>query len=324
MNTLKEQIAYVKRIFDEETFIFEPKGLYEPIDYTLRLGGKRIRPVMLLSACEMFGGNIEETRHAAIGIETFHNFTLLHDDLMDKSPIRRGKPTVYQKWNNNTAILSGDTMFAMAWSHMLMQPHPQLQQILQTFNRTAIEVCEGQQYDMEFEQRDDVSIPEYMEMIRLKTAVLLAGALKIGALYANANTSDIENLYNFGIHLGLAFQLQDDLLDAYGNEATFGKKTGSDIRDNKKTYLWLRALQIATPEQQETLRALFKTTPEDTTEKVNTILNIYKDTNIKKEVEDIINQEFSKAENYLAKIAVDNDKKATLEELMKTLLGREK
>ncbi len=324
MNTLKEQIELVKQYFDEENFMFEPKGLYEPIDYTLRLGGKRIRPVMLLTANEMFGGDKELARHAAIGIETFHNFTLLHDDLMDKSPIRRGKATVYCKWNENTAILSGDTMFAMAWEQMLKQPHANLQSILQTFNRTAIEVCEGQQYDMDFETRDDVSIAEYMEMIRLKTAVLLAGALKIGAMYANAPDEDIQHLYNCGIHLGLAFQLQDDLLDAYGDEATFGKKTGSDIRDNKKTFLYLRALQTATPEQQKILRRLFSSTPEDTTEKVATVLDIYQSIDIRSQVEVEINNEFEIAQQELAKINIPSTQKGTLEELMQTLLDRKK
>lgn len=324
MKNYKELIQKVKEVFDEESFVKAPTGLYEPIEYTLRLGGKRLRPVMLLAANQMFDGQEENVRNAAIGIETFHNFTLLHDDLMDKSPIRRGSPTVYRKWNENTAILSGDTMFALAWKYMLMQPHSNLQCILNTFNETAIGVCEGQQYDMEFENRDDVTIPEYMEMIRLKTAVLLAGALKIGALYANANENDIDNLYQFGIHLGMAFQLQDDLLDAYGDEKTFGKKTGSDIRDNKKTFLYLKANQIATMEKGSKLKELFKTNPADTTEKVETVLNIYKEINIKDIVESEIDKEFMQAKEYLAKINVDEAKKKPLIELTNSLLGRDK
>lgn len=324
MDTLSQLIAKVRQYFDEENFIFTPKGLYEPIDYTLRLGGKRLRPVMLMAANQMFGGSHETVRHAAIGIETFHNFTLLHDDLMDKSPIRRGQPTVYRRWNENTAILSGDTMFAMAWEQMLVQPHHNLQAILKTFNRTAIEVCEGQQYDMEFESRNDVSIAEYMEMIRLKTAVLLAGALKLGALYADAPEQDIEHLYRFGIHMGLAFQLQDDLLDAYGDEATFGKKTGSDIRDNKKTYLFLRALQTASPEQQETLWKHFTSTPADTTQKVDEVLRIYHTIGIRSEVEQAINTQFAEAQKELSEVHVSEDAKRPLKDLMDTLLGREK
>lgn len=314
----------VQEIFSQEEFIRQPKELYEPIDYTLRLGGKRIRPVMLLAANQMFGGNIAQVYNAAIGIETFHNFTLLHDDLMDKSPLRRGKPTVYCKWDENTAILSGDTMFAMAWQYFLKQPHARLQEILQCFNQTAIEVCEGQQYDMNFESRDDISIEDYMMMIRLKTAVLLAGALKIGALYANAPLEDIDNLYNFGIHLGLAFQLQDDLLDGYGDVAVFGKQTGQDIRDNKKTYLYLRALQLATPDQQKELRKHFASTPENSDTKVAAVLGIYQSIGLRSHIEEAIQKEFALAQENLQKVNVAEEKKQPLRQLMEALLGRKK
>ena len=314
----------VQEIFSQEEFIRQPKELYEPIDYTLRLGGKRIRPVMLLAANQMFGGNIAQVYNAAIGIETFHNFTLLHDDLMDKSPLRRGKPTVYCKWDENTAILSGDTMFAMAWQYFLKQPHARLQEILQCFNQTAIEVCEGQQYDMNFESRDDISIEDYMMMIRLKTAVLLAGALKIGALYANAPLEDIDNLYSFGIHLGLAFQLQDDLLDGYGDVAVFGKQTGQDIRDNKKTYLYLRALQLATPDQQKELRKHFASTPENSDAKVAAVLGIYQSIGLRSHIEEAIQKEFALAQENLQKVNVAEEKKQPLRQLMEALLGRKK
>lgn len=314
----------VKEIFAQQDFIHQPRELYEPIDYTLRLGGKRIRPVMLLAANQMFGGDPKQAADAAVGIETFHNFTLLHDDLMDKSPLRRGQPTVYRKWDENTAILSGDTMFAMAWQYFLRQPHPQLQAILQCFNKTAIEVCEGQQYDMNFEKRDDITIEDYMMMIRLKTAVLLAGALKIGALYANAPQADIESLYDFGIHLGLAFQLQDDLLDGYGDVAVFGKQTGQDIRDNKKTYLYLRALQIASPEQQKALRDHFSTTPENSDAKVAAVLDIYQSIGLRDKIEEAIQKEFSLAQECLQKVHVSEEKKRPLHELMEALLGRKK
>ncbi len=314
----------VQEIFSQEEFIRQPKELYEPIDYTLRLGGKRIRPVMLLAANQMFGGNIAQVYNAAIGIETFHNFTLLHDDLMDKSPLRRGKPTVYCKWDENTAILSGDTMFAMAWQYFLKQPHARLQEILQCFNQTAIEVCEGQQYDMNFESRNDISIEDYMMMIRLKTAVLLAGALKIGALYANAPLEDIDNLYSFGIHLGLAFQLQDDLLDGYGDVAVFGKQTGQDIRDNKKTYLYLRALQLATPDQQKELRKHFASTPENSDAKVAAVLGIYQSIGLRSHIEEAIQKEFALAQENLQKVNVAEEKKQPLRQLMEALLGRKK
>lgn len=324
MHTLTEILDYTKNLFEKENFIFQPEGLYTPIDYTLRLGGKRIRPVLLFIANEMFGGRNEDVEHAALGIETFHNFTLLHDDLMDKSPIRRGQPTVYRKWDENTAILSGDTMFAMAWRFFLTKSHNNLYSILNCFNDTAIEVCEGQQYDMEFEKRNDVSLEEYMEMIRLKTAVLLAGALKIGGLYANAPESDLVHLYQFGIQIGLAFQLQDDLLDAYGDVATFGKQTGTDIKDNKKTYLYLKALELANSNQKATLQELFATTPNNPTEKIQRVLNIYNQLDIKNEVEKAINKHFLVAEKELESIEIPEDRKSTLRSLADTLLGRKK
>ena len=321
MNTL---LTTVNEIFAAEQFVHEPVRLYEPIDYTLRLGGKRIRPVMLLAANRMFGGSLDTVRHAAIGIEVFHNFTLLHDDLMDRSPLRRGQPTVYRKWDENTAILSGDTMFALAWRYFLVQPHHRLQEILQCFNQTAIEVCEGQQYDMNFETADHVTVDDYMMMIRLKTAVLLAGALKIGALYADAPAADIDHLYQFGIHLGLAFQLQDDLLDAYGDTATFGKQTGQDIRDNKKTYLYLQALQHADPAQQAELRSLFSSTPADSDVKVSRVLAIYHQLGIRRQVEDSIQQQFLLAQQHLDAIRVDDSQKTPLRQLMDTLFDRKK
>lgn len=324
MNTINNILEHVKTIFEEENFVSEPKQLYEPIEYTLRLGGKRIRPTLLMVANEMFGGNAKQVRNAALGIETFHNFTLLHDDLMDKSPIRRGKPTVYRKWDANTAVLSGDTMFAMAWRYFLREPHPHLQTILNTFNETAIEVCEGQQYDMNFESRDDVSIAEYMEMIRLKTAVLLGGALKIGALYANAPEPDVQHLYNYGINIGLAFQLQDDLLDAFGDVAVFGKQTGTDIKDNKKTYLILKALELANEEQKLTLRQLFEETPADPTEKIERVLDIYRALDIEHIVEKEVVRYFDLSRQELDAIELEESQKKALREMSDMLLGRKK
>lgn len=321
---MKHLLEEVQKIFEAEQFLAQPEELYRPIDYTLRLGGKRIRPHLLLAANQMFGGKTDDVRHAALAIETFHNFTLLHDDLMDRSPLRRGKPTVYSLWGDNSAILSGDTMFALAWRYLLRRDHPRLRDILNTFNETAIEVCEGQQYDMNFEQRDDVTVPEYLEMIRLKTAVLLAGALKMGALYAQAPDGDIQRLYDFGIHLGLSFQLQDDLLDAYGDTATFGKATGQDIRDNKKTYLYLHALQVASPEQQERLRQLFNNESSDTEAKVREVLDIYGRLNIREAVEKAIADEFDMARKCLAEVRAEEAAKAPLRELLETLFDRKK
>ncbi|MBR4506351.1 MAG: polyprenyl synthetase family protein [Bacteroidales bacterium] len=336
MKDLKYYLKVVEGIFESEVFVAEPKELYEPIDYTLRLGGKRIRPTLLLAADALFGGNIEEAKGAALGIETFHNFTLLHDDLMDRSPLRRGQPTVYCKWDENTAILSGDTMYALAWRYFLRQPSPRLHEILQCFNETAIEVCEGQQKDMNFERsgvatdgeqhcRGRVSIDEYMDMIRQKTAVLLAGALKIGALYAGAPEEEVEKLYRFGIHLGLAFQLQDDLLDGYGDTAVFGKKTGQDIRDNKKTYLPLRAAQLCNGEQQRELENLFADKDNiDEEEKVRRVMALYEAVGLKGEVEKAIGAEFALAEEMLDGIVADEERKLPLRELMEMLNGRKK
>ena len=325
MKDLKYYLEQVQAIFDAERFVFEPKELYEPIDYTLRLGGKRIRPTLLLAASAMFGGNTDEAHGAALGIETFHNFTLLHDDLMDRSPLRRGEPTVYTKWGDNTAILSGDTMYALAWRYFLRQPTPRLQAILQCFNETAIEVCEGQQKDMNFERRDDVGIGEYLDMIRQKTAVLLAGALKIGALYADAPENEVERLYRFGIHLGLAFQLQDDLLDGYGDTAVFGKKTGQDIRDNKKTFLPLTAIGLCNAEQASELRLLFSVKEGvDEEEKVRRVMAIYDAVGLRPKVEQAIADEFSLAKGDLDAIAAPEAGKLPLRELMATLDGRKK
>lgn len=327
MKNLKYYLDLVASIFDTEQFDAEPHELYAPIDYTLRLGGKRIRPTLLLAANALFGGDEADVRHAALGIETFHNFTLLHDDLMDRSPLRRGQPTVYTKWDENTAILSGDTMFALAWRYFLRQSTPHLHEILQCFNETAIEVCEGQQKDMNFERLGlaNVSLDNYLDMIRQKTAVLLAGALKIGALYAGAPADETERLYAFGIHLGLAFQMQDDLLDGYGDTAVFGKKTGQDIRDNKISFLPLKALENASETQKQELLSLFAAKDNmDEEEKVQRVLSLYENLNLKNIIEKNIADEFEAARNALDKIHAEEAKKTPLRELLETLNGRKK
>ena len=326
MYDIKYFLQEVEKLFAEENFLGTPRELYEPIEYTLRLGGKRIRPTLLLAANALFGGDEHQVRDAALGIETFHNFTLLHDDLMDRSPLRRGQPTVYTKWGDNTAILSGDTMFALAWRYFLRKPSPRLQEILQCFNETAIEVCEGQQKDMNFERLpiEGVSIDDYMDMIRQKTAVLLAGALKIGALYAGAPADEIEKLYRFGIHLGLAFQLQDDLLDGYGDTAVFGKKTGQDIRDLKKNYLVLRALQIAAPEQKKALANLYNDASIDEDTRVVRVMDLYESIRLKPEIDKAIDAEFEKAAQCLDGIQAPEEGKKPFRELMESLNGRKK
>lgn len=327
MKDLKYYLKQVEEIFAGEQFMAEPRELYEPIDYTLRLGGKRIRPTLLLAANAMFGGNVDEVKGAALGIETFHNFTLLHDDLMDRSPLRRGQPTVYTKWGDNTAILSGDTMFALAWRYFLRQPSPRLQEILQCFNETAIEVCEGQQKDMNFESMGlrEVSYDDYLDMIRQKTAVLLSGALAIGALYAGAPEKEINNLVEFGKHLGLAFQMQDDLLDGYGDTAVFGKKTGQDIRDNKISFLPIMALEMGNKEQKEEMLTLFAAKDNmDEEEKVHRVMALYDALNLRAAVEKDIDVEFNTAKQHLDAIKTPEDSKTPLRELMETLKGRKK
>ena len=327
MNNLKYHLNRVEQLFSEENFMGTPEELYAPIDYTLRLGGKRIRPTLLLAANALFGGREEDALGPALGIETFHNFTLLHDDLMDRSPLRRGQPTVYVKWDENTAVLSGDTMYALAWRYMLRTPSPRLREILNCFNETAIEVCEGQQKDMNFECKslDEVQIGDYLDMIRQKTAVLLAGALKIGALVADASEEEMDRIHAFGIHMGLAFQLQDDLLDGYGDTAVFGKKTGQDIRDNKKTYLPLRALEMCNAEQAAELKQLFADKAcADEEGKVRRAMKLYDTVGLRAEVEKAIGQEFALAQECLEAIQADEALKAPLGELVETLMGRKK
>ncbi len=234
----------------------EPKELYQPIQYSLDVGGKRIRPILVLAACKMFSDDIKSAIAPALAVEIFHNFTLLHDDIMDKADLRRNMPTVHKKWSENIAILSGDAMMIKAFEQIIKSPAQNLIPIVELFNKTAIEVCEGQQLDMNFETRETVTENEYIEMIRLKTSVLLAASLKIGALSGLASKSDADKLYNFGLNLGLAFQLQDDYLDVYGDQQKFGKKIGGDIVANKKTYLLIKAVELAGKEDQFTIAKL--------------------------------------------------------------------
>lgn len=256
-----------------------PQLLYQPIGYAMSQGGKRLRPALLMMAAEMYGARIEEALWPALGLEVFHNFTLVHDDIMDQSPIRRGVETVYKKWNSNIAILSGDTMFALAYDLLIRCESPRLRDILHLFNQTAIEVCEGQQLDMDFETQEVVTINEYMEMIRLKTAVLLAASLKTGALVANVETAEANRIYQFGIGIGLAFQLMDDLLDVYSDEALFGKKTGNDIVTNKKTFLYLKAFELADDHYKKRLRQAFSIPGAE--EKIETVRAIYNELGVK-------------------------------------------
>lgn len=301
----------------------EPSGLYKPITYTLEQGGKRIRPLFVLISNQMFGGNPDEALPAATAIEIFHNFTLLHDDIIDKAPLRRGFETVYQKWNTNVAILSGDTMFAIAYGELSKSKPELLPHLMKVFTKTAIEVCEGQQYDIEFEEQKDVNLDDYIRMIRLKTAVLLAASLKIGAMVADAPLLEADKIYSFGINLGIAFQLQDDLLDAFGNQAVFGKQTGGDIATNKKTVLYLKAIELADAETAAQLKMLYSGANNESNEKVKLVLGIFEKLNVKQVTKDIIEEYYHTAMNTLQGIDIPDERKSVMRDLANAMLKRD-
>lgn len=298
----------------------EPYGLYEPIEYTLASGGKRLRPRLVLLAAEMFGGKEEKVLPAALAIEVFHNFTLLHDDVMDKANIRRGRPTVHVRWNDNTAILSGDQMVIEAYTLLSRVPADRLSETLRLFNKMATEICEGQQYDMEFEGREQVSIEEYMQMIRLKTSVLLATALQIGAYIAGANAAQQKALYEYGINIGLAFQIQDDILDVYGDPRTFGKAIGGDICCNKKTYMLLTALQRADDETRAELEQWLQT-QDKSDEKIQAVTDIYTRTGAREVCETVMQLHTHEALSQLNALP-QNDATEQLRKLAEKLVMR--
>lgn len=302
----------------------KPEGLYQPIAYSLGQSGKRIRPLLVLLSTQLFGGNTEDALPAATAIEIFHNFTLLHDDIIDKAPLRRGYETVYKKWNTNIAILSGDTMFAIAYGELAKSNPVILPKLMEVFTKTAIEVCEGQQYDIDFEEINNVTLPDYITMIRLKTAVLLAASLQIGAIIANASEEDAIKIYNFGINLGIAFQLQDDLLDAFGNQNVFGKQTGGDIAANKKTVLYIKALEKADEESRLELSALYSSMDISNNEKVEKVLEIFKRLGVKQETEKAITAYFETSINLVNSLDISIEGKQLLFDLAKGMLNRER
>ena len=292
---IKQLQQQVEKAIADINWVQEPTGLYHPIDYVLSLGGKRIRPVLTLLACKLFSDDEKQALSTALAVEVFHNFTLLHDDVMDRADTRRGKPTVHKKWNDNTAILSGDAMLIKAYQLLQQAPADKLPILLDLFSKTAIEVCEGQQYDVDFENDLAVQLPQYIEMIRLKTAVLLAAALKMGAIIGGASQQDADALYHYGINLGLAFQLRDDYLDSFGDPAVFGKKIGGDICCNKKTFLMITALQTASEEQRKELLQWIGCTDATCHEqKIKAVLNIYQDLQIDTRCEEAIRAYFEK------------------------------
>lgn len=324
MNQVFEFQSLINRIISEQNFRKQPERLYAPIEYVMSQGGKRLRPTLTLLACDLFDGNVNDSIFPALAVEIFHNFTLVHDDIMDKAPIRRGLDTVYKKWNSDIAILSGDTMFAMAYQYAVKTNPSHIAAVLDVFSKTAIEVCEGQQLDMDFELRDDVTIDEYIRMITLKTAVLLGASLKIGGLIAGADEKAVNEIYQFGVNLGIAFQLQDDLLDAYGREETFGKKNGGDIVANKKTFLYLKAIEKANLQQQNKLTALFQSTSILAEEKISGVISVYDELNIQKETELAMADYYSKSFGHLSKAGGNHSKAEVLKQFAEGLYRRNK
>jgi geranylgeranyl diphosphate synthase type II len=311
---IKELQQYIFTELEKLHLPSSPSNLYEPIGYTIALGGKRLRPVLVLLGCELVGGKKEDAIYPALGIELFHNFTLLHDDIMDNAPLRRNKPTVHAKWNSNIAILSGDVLFTIASQQIAKADASVLTNVLDVYFKVAVDVCEGQQLDMDFELLDNLQIPDYLEMIRLKTAVLLGASLQIGALCGNAEAEIAAQLYTIGVELGLAFQLQDDLLDAFGNEETFGKQVGGDIISNKKTWLKLRALEKANASQKEELIKWYNLKEFDALEKVNAVKQIFTDLDLPNEANNLIRQYYTSALNKLEDLHLtENGKRGILE-----------
>ncbi len=323
MNKLTELQEIINEEIQKLEFPLHPADLYEPIKYILSLGGKRMRPALLLMSCDLFGGDINKAISSALAIEVFHNFTLMHDDIMDNAPLRRGNITVHEKWNKNVAILSGDVMLVEGYKLMMNVDDHLLRPIMNIFNETAVGVCEGQQLDMEFETRNDVGIDEYINMIRLKTAVVLGSALKIGALIGGANAEDAALLQTFGEQLGIAFQLQDDILDVYGNPEKFGKQVGGDIQSNKKTFLLIKALELADETQSNRLKKLLSDTQFQAGEKVEMVTGIYDQIGVRQNAWQAMQTYADKAFSALDAVNLPNEHKQYLRDFADGLMVRE-
>lgn len=323
MYTSDEILAMVQKGLEQLPYDRRPLGLYDPVKYVLSLGGKRIRPVLMLLAYNLYKEDPETILTTALGLETYHNYTLLHDDLMDRAEVRRGQPTVHKKWDDNTAILSGDSMLVLAYQRVAQCVPEYLPQVLGLFTETALEIGEGQQYDMEFETRNDVTEVEYIEMIRLKTSVLLACALKIGAIQAGASAEDADALYKFGEQIGLAFQLQDDYLDVYGDFKVFGKRIGGDILCNKKTYMLINALLKANDAQRQELQQWIAATDYVPEEKIQAVTRLYNEIGVPQMALDKINAYYCEAEKTLATVSLPRERKQILWEYARTMLGRQ-
>lgn len=314
----------VEKVISEIPYPVNPDELYAPIRYTLSNPGKRLRPVISMMACDLFDGDCADAIHPAVSLELLHNFTLIHDDIMDQAPLRRGRETVYRRWNSNIAILSGDTLFAMAYDFLIRTNPKVLPALLHAFNRIAIQICEGQQMDMNFENRDDVSIAEYIEMIRLKTAVFFGGCMRIGAIVACTENQQVEHLYQYGEKLGIAFQLQDDILDAFGSQEEIGKKQGGDIVANKKTFLYLKTLELADDDTRIKLISLFSEPAHDPGRKISEVLGIFEKLNIRTHAEAIMEDYYESAMQSLDKVQARPDKKETFRNFGIRLMKRSK
>lgn len=324
MNSLPHLLGLIQDFSQKNPFPEAPSELYEPCSYILTLGGKRIRPALLLMGYELFRDDVEAALPAAWAVELFHNFSLIHDDIMDAAPLRRGQPTVHTRWNTTTGILSGDVMLIFAYRYLAAAGNPEVvAALLDTFNRVASEVCEGQQMDVNFESRDNVTIPEYIRMIELKTSVLLGGALEMGGLCARASRADVERLYQFGRNAGIAFQIQDDLLDTYGDPEKFGKQVGGDILQNKKTLLVLKTLETASEADRQELLKWLETGAENPEQKVTAVRAIYDRNHIPALIEAEKQQYQEAAFESLDAVGVDDSRKAVLRQVVSDLLGRE-
>lgn len=317
-------LTKINDYLDRLVYNRKPESLYEPIKYVLSIGGKRIRPTLMLLSYNLFKDNPETILSSACALETYHNYTLLHDDLMDNAPLRRGHQTVHEKWNPNVAILSGDSMLVLAYQRMLQCPVDKLKPVMDLFTETALEIGEGQQYDMEFETRTDVTEDEYIEMIRLKTSVLLACAMKMGAILADAPAADADNLYKFGEQVGLAFQLQDDYLDVYGDSKVFGKAIGGDIMSNKKTYMLINAFNLANDSQRKELMHWVTLDNPEPKDKIDAVTRLYNEIGIDKLAEQKINHYFEQSRKYLASVNVPEERKRELEEYANRMMHRKK
>ncbi|BDX37557.1 isoprenyl synthetase [Tenuifilaceae bacterium CYCD] len=322
MYTFHELNDLVASTFVNLKFSKEPISLYSPVEYILGIGGKRIRPILTLAGCNVFSDSIEKAQSPSVAVEIFHNFTLVHDDIMDNADIRRGQPTIHKRWDNNSAILSGDAMTILAYQFLTNVDYKYLSRVLHIFNSFALGICEGQQYDMDFEKRSDVTRNEYLKMIELKTAVLLKGALQIGAVIGDAKDSDIERIGEFGRCLGVAFQLQDDLLDTYGNVETFGKKIGGDIVANKKTILTIETMNLLKSSDKEEFINLMSDYKLEKTAKIDAVIKIYDRVKVKELVNVLIKNYFDSAMTSLNSISVSSERKVVLYEIAEKLMNR--